>query len=227
MRKHQQKLIPLGLWLAIVGSFWIFAQQHNLTPVELVQQLSHFLAASSYGPLVFLAIFFIRPLLLFPNSVLMLLAGFLYGPLLGLVLAVVGETISAMVAYGIGLYFGVGLFRTEKKNKLSQYIDALKDNGFDAVLVMRLILLNVDLVSYSAGIFHVNWLPFLGATVLGSLAGTAAYVLAGASIEGEFIGELPEFDPWLIITAAILFASSLLLAWYVRRRRAPSQELAS
>jgi uncharacterized membrane protein YdjX (TVP38/TMEM64 family) len=226
IQKNKQKLIPLTLWLIIVGGFWIYAQQNNLSPTEMVQELSYFLQENPLGPLIFLAIFLIRPLLFFPNSMLMLLAGFLYGPLLGLVLGLTGETISAMIAYGIGLHFGTGLSQVEKsRSRLGQYADALKRNGFESVLVMRLLLFNVDFVSYSAGILQVNWLSFLGATALGSLAGTTAYILAGASIEGEFTGELPDLDPLLFSVAAILFVGSLVIAWYVRRRQRQAESV--
>ena len=220
LQKHKQKLIPFGLWLLIVGGFWLYAQQSNLTPVEMLQQVIYFLQENPFGPVIFLAMFLIRPILLFSNSVLMLLAGFLYGPILGLVLALSGETISAMVAFGIGWFFGQGLLPEGKEqSKLEKYATALQRNGFEAVLVMRLILLNYDFVSYTAGILHVNWQAFLWATLLGSLAGTIAYVLAGASVEGEFTGRLPELDPLMIGVAAVSFVASLALAWYVRRRQ--------
>ena len=226
IQKNKQKLISLTLWLIIVGGFWLYAQQNNLSPTEIVQELSYLLQTNSLGPLIFMAIFLIRPLLFFPNSVLMLLAGFLYGPLLGLVLGLAGGTISAMIAYGIGLHFGSGLSQVEEsRNRLGQYADVLKRKGFEAVLVMRLLLFNVDLVSYFAGILQVNWLSFLGATVLGSLAGTTAYILAGASIEGDFIGQLSEPDPLLLSMAATLFVGSLVIAWFVLRRQRQAESL--
>jgi len=220
IKKHRQKVIPLLLWLLIMGGFWIYAQQGDLSPVEMLRAVSNLLQDHPLGPVLFLAMFLIRPLLLFSNSVLMLLAGFLYGPVFGLVYALTGETISAMVAFGIGWFFGKGLLpEGREQSKLEKYAAALQRNGFEAVLFMRLILLNYDFVSYTAGILHVNWLSFLWATILGSLAGTVAYVLAGASIEEEFIDQLPEPDPLLISVAAVSFVASLALAWYVRRRQ--------
>lgn len=226
LQKHKQKLIPLLLWLLIMAGFWIYAQQSELSPVEMLQQVIYFLQENPFGPVIFLAMFLIRPILLFSNSVLMLLAGFLYGPILGLVLALTGEIISAMVAFWIGWFFGKGLLpEGQEQSKLERYATALQQNGFETVLIMRLILLNYDFVSYTAGILHVNWQAFLWATILGSLAGTVAYVLAGASVEGEFTGQLPELDPLLIGVAAVAFVASLLLAWYVRRRQQNATEL--
>jgi uncharacterized membrane protein YdjX (TVP38/TMEM64 family) len=220
IKKHKRKLIPLLLWLLIMGGFWIYGQQSDLSPLEMVRVVSDLLQDHPLGPILFLAMFFIRPLLLFSNSVLMLLAGFLYDPVFGLVYALAGETISAMVAFAIGWFFGKGLLpEGREQSKLEKYAAALQRNGFEAVLIMRLVLLNYDFVSYTAGILHVNWLSFLWATILGSLAGTVAYVLAGASIEEEFTGQFPELDPLLIGVAAAAFAASLALAWYVRRRQ--------
>jgi uncharacterized membrane protein YdjX (TVP38/TMEM64 family) len=220
IKKHKQKVIPLLLWLVIVGGFWIFAQQSDLSAIEMLQKVVDFLQDNPLGPVIFLVMFLIRPLLLFSNSVLMLLAGFLYGPILGFVLGLSGSTISAMVAFWIGWFFGKGLLpEGEQQSKVEKYAAALQRNGFEAVLIMRLVLLNYDFVSYTAGILHVNWQAFLWATILGSLAGTVAYVLAGASVEGDFTGQLPELDPLLIGVAAVAFVASLALAWFVRRRQ--------
>ena len=225
-QKNKQKLIPLTLWLVIAGGFWMYARQTDLSLTKVVDRFSYFLRENPFGPLLFLAIFLIRPLLFYPNSVLMVLAGFLYGPLLGLLLGLIGETMTAMAAFGIGLHFGAGLFQTQRsQTKLGQYTEALKHNGFQTVLIMRLLMFNVDLISYPAGILHVNWLSFLGATILGSLIGTPAYILAGASIEGDFTGQLPDLDPLLSSVAAILFVGSLVIAWFVRRRQRQAESV--
>jgi uncharacterized membrane protein YdjX (TVP38/TMEM64 family) len=217
LQRHAQKLIFASLWLIILGSYWGYLTYHNESPMVTAQSLSQFLQKSVYGPIIFLAIFLIRPLILFPTSILTILSGFLFGPFWGVAYALTGDLSSALVAYWVGYYFGQDLFQNRKQAMVNRYADYLQRNSFESVLIMRLLLLNYDFVSYLAGLVHIHWRAFLLATALGSITGIVSYVLAGASIEGQFDGRLPSFDPWMISLSILLFGLSLALAWYLRR----------
>jgi uncharacterized membrane protein YdjX (TVP38/TMEM64 family) len=217
VQRHRQKFIVVGLWLLILAGFWVYTGQNNLSPREAARQLSHFLQSNIYGPFFFVAIYLVRPLVLFPTAVMTMLAGFLFGPVWGVVYAMAGNLASAMVAYGMGHYVGQGLLESRKSEGLaSRYTNYLRRNSFEAVLTMRLILLHFDTVSYVAGFLRVNWRGFLLATGLGSLAGVVSYVLAGASIEGNFDGSLSSLDPRMLAVAVLLFVASFGLAWLLR-----------
>ncbi len=84
--------------------------------------------------------------------------------------------------------------------------------------MMRLVYAPYDLVNYLAGSLKIRWTPFILATVLGSLPGTLSFVLFGASVEGDFTGEMPRLHPLLLLTSALIFAGSLLLSMYLKRR---------
>ncbi len=215
-QKQGQKLLVLGLWLGILGGYWGYTSLYNLSPVETARQLGEFLQTSLYGPVIFIALYLVRPLLFFPTSILTLLAGFLFGPLLGVACVFSGNIIASMVAYVVGYYFGQD-WLTFDRSLIKRYTAYVKDNAFEAVLLMRLLLLNFDLVSYVSGLLRVNWQAFVWGTALGSTAGAISYVLAGASIEGQFTGQLPTLNPWMLGIAALLFAASFILAWYLRR----------
>ena len=65
------------------------------------------------GPLVYLAFYAARPLVLSRASLLTLAAGFVFGAVLGTLLVVLGSNISASVAYVVGRYFGGRLLDSE------------------------------------------------------------------------------------------------------------------
>ena len=55
------------------------------------------------------------------------------------------------------------------------------DRPFLGILIARLIpVIPFTLLNYAAGLSSVRFLPFLGATVIGMLPGTASYVAVGA-----------------------------------------------
>ncbi len=209
----------LFLWCGLLGGYYWYAWQHGVSPLEAVQRLVELMTSSTLGPLVYVALYAARPLVLFPASLLTLAAGFVFGPVLGTLLVILGSNISASIAYVVGRYFGGRLLDSERATGMTRrYTERLRENGFESVLMMRLVYAPYDLVNYLAGSLKIRWTPFILATVLGSLPGTLSFVLFGASVEGDFTGEMPRLHPLLLLTSALIFAGSLLLSMYLKRR---------
>lgn len=218
-RRHGYKLIALTFWLLVLGGYQWYAWRNDLSPFAVAQQLIGLLAGSAYGPLLFIVAYMLRPLLLFSAALLSIAAGFVWGPVWGVVYTLIGSNSSATIAYLVGRFFGRGLLRDDQATGLAQrYADRLRSNSFIAVMTMRMLLLPYDLVSYLAGFLHIDYKAFITATILGSIPGTFAFVLAGASIQGEFRDGLPGFDPRVFAASLAIFGLSLLIARYLKRR---------
>ncbi|MGD9749593.1 MAG: TVP38/TMEM64 family protein [Acidimicrobiia bacterium] len=169
-----------------------------------------------------------RPLVLFPATVLTLAAGLLFGPVIGLGAAVLAANGSALLAYSVGRLLGPSGLSTAKAasvgssdndgGTIASWRSRLRDNSFEAVLLMRLLFLPYDAVNYGAGFLRVRWRPFLGATALGSLPGTFAFVLAGSSLE-RLDGANLRIDPVALAASVIVLTASLVLARVLRHRR--------
>lgn len=218
-RRHGQKLIALGFWLLVLGGYQWYAWRNDLSPFEAVQQLIGLLATSGYGPLLFIAIYILRPLILFSAAALSIAAGFLFGPVWGVVYTLIGSNASATVAYYVGRFFGRGLLTGDQAAGIAQrYADRLRSNSFVAVMTLHMMFLPYDLVNYLAGFLRIDYKAFITATILGSIPGTFAFVLAGASIQGDFSDGLPGFDPRVFASSLAIFGISLLIARYLKRR---------
>lgn len=219
LRRHGRKLVALSLWLGMLGVYHWYAWQQDLTPLGAVQRLTGFMATGAYGPLVYIAFYAVRPLVLFPASLLTLAAGFVFGPVLGIVFTILGSSISAGVAYLVGRCFGGRLPDSGRAAGVTlRYADRLRSNSFESVLLMRLVYVPFDLVNYLAGFLRVGWRPFILATVLGSLPGTTSFVLFGASIEGGFTGGAPKLNLWVLLASVLMLVGGLLLSRYLKRR---------
>ncbi|MDQ3397303.1 MAG: VTT domain-containing protein [Deinococcota bacterium] len=216
LQRNSQKIVPLLLWLALLATYLVYAFQHELSPLEAVRALAGFMAQSPYGPLLFILAYTLRPLLLFSAALLTVAAGFLFGPLWGVVYTLVGSNLGATLAYGIGTFFGKELLQ-EGEGRLTRYLEGMRHHAFETVLVMRFLFLPYDLVNYAAGFLRVNYAAFLLATILGSLPGTLAFVLFGASSEGVLEGA-PQVRPWVLLASAAIFVASLALSKLIRRR---------
>jgi len=209
-------MLALSFWVLLLGGYQFYAWRNGLTPIEAGRVLVGFMGNGLVGALVFLAVYTVRPLIFFPASVLTVGAGFVFGPILGVVLTVIGSNASAMVAYLAGRYFGEGLVRSE--GVVRRYTRRLRENSFETVLTMRFVFLPYDLVNYLAGFLRIAPFPFILATALGSIPGTVAFVLLGASLETDFAAGTIGFDPRVLAASALIFALGIAASWYFKRR---------
>lgn len=237
-RKH--RILVLG-GLATGGCLLIVASARGVNPLALANHLASFLRTSRYGPLLYIAADTIRPLTLFPDSLMTLGSGLLFGPVVGVVVSIVGTNTSAMVAYGVGRKLRQSL-RSSNVNSdvrslenrvvqggtfskqarvqrlMNEYGQRMQQRPFESTLIMRGLFLPFDLVSYVAGILELRWQPFLFGTALGALPGMSAGVLAGASLHGRTIHGLPRFNLATLAASGVMLVGSLGVASALRRR---------
>lgn len=220
---HTQKLIALLFWVVLFSSYQWYAYSHQLSPLQVVQQLLTFLADSFWGPPVYIFLYAIRPLILFPSTPLTLVGGFIFGPVWGVFYTILASNTSAMVGYFVGRYFGQGFLPEDESNNLAQrYAARLRQNSFETILIMRFVFMPYDLINYLAGFLRIKWLPFILATALGSIPGTIAFIGFGASIE-RFDGAIPSLNPVTLTVSIVIFIVSLLLARVFKKREGISK----
>ena len=220
---HAQKLIALFFWVILFSSYQWYAYSHQLSPLQVVQQLLAFLTDSFWGPLLYILLYALRPLILFPSTPLTLVGGFIFGPVWGVFYTVLASNSSAMVAYFVGRYFGQGLLpEGESDNFVQRYAIRLRQNSFETILIMRFVFMPYDLINYLAGFLRIKWLPFILATALGSIPGTIAFIWFGASIE-RFDGAIPSLNPITLAASLVIFVISLLLSRVFKKREGISK----
>lgn len=153
--------------------------------------------------------------------------GFLYGPALGLALVVLASNGSAMVAYGLARWLGDGLVTGPGAGgRLARWTSRMRERSFQTVIVMRLLYLPFDLVSYLAGAIRVRPLPFLAGTAIASAPASVAFVLFGASLE-SFEGGTPRLDVPVLVGSVLLLLAGLSVAELLRRREGTSRRHAA
>lgn len=221
LRRHGQKLVGAAFWLALIGGYWWYTNQNDMTVRDSAEQLAVFLTTSALGPVLYVVLYVIRPLIFFPATIITVIGGFLFGPVAGIIYTVIGSNSSAMLAYVVGHYFGRGLLDSEEGESLiARYAGRMRRNSFESVLIMRLLFLPYDLVHYVAGFLRVDWKAFLLATAIGSIPGTISFVLLGTSfgtLDSLLNGEL-SVNPLALGASVGLILGSLLISRLVRRR---------
>ncbi len=157
-----------------------------LVPVPTAVQLRDW--AQSVGPwfpLTFFAAHVVVTVLPFPRTAFTLAAGLLFGPALGVLIAVTASAASAVLAVLAVRAAGWRLGPLATDHRVRALDARLRERGWPAVLSLRLIpAVPFSVLNYAAGASSVRVLPYTLATLAGVLPGTAAVVILGDALTG-------------------------------------------
>lgn len=193
------------LFLTAIVVVFLFLRGLNLDfsniTVESFKEKIH--AFGIWGPLVYIAFYLIRPLVLFPAGVLSASAGVIWGPGQGLLIVLVAAYISATAEFIIARYFARDAVERLVKGRMEGLDKAIERRGFITVLLIRLIPnLPWDVQNLGLGVTKVKFRDYFLATVIGIIPGSFAFVYLGASFI-SVVTNPAHF--WKIILAFILF----------------------
>ena len=137
----------------------------------------------SYGiwaPIIYLAIMALLAVVVFPDAVVVMAGGMVFGLVKGTILTSIGSFIGASIEFFMARKLGQEVVKKFIKKDLVMFRDRDKKEGFFVVLLLRLIpLFPFKVVSYSAGISDVDYKSFGLATWLGALPGIMVYTNLG------------------------------------------------
>ena len=174
-------------FIAILAAIVILIAVAVLVPLPTAVQLRDW--ATSVGPwfpLAFLAAHIVVTVFPFPRTVFTLAAGLLFGPYLGVPLAVLASTLSAVIALLLVRAAGWQLSRLVRHPRVDSLDARLRERGWPAIVSMRMIpAVPFSVVNYAAGASAVRVLPYTLATFVGLLPGTAAVVILGDALTGN------------------------------------------
>lgn len=188
---------------AIVGV--ILVAVALLVPLPTAVQLRDW--ATSLGawfPLAFLGAHIVVTVFPFPRTAFTLAAGLLFGPLLGISIAVLASTVSALLAVLLVRAVGWQFHRLVSHPAVDSLDARLRRRGWPAILSLRMIpAVPFSVLNYAAGASSVRLLPYTLATLVGLLPGTVAVVVLGDALTGNV-------NPLLVLVS--LLTASLGLA---------------
>lgn len=208
--KHRPQVIAAMVWIAVLVVANIYRQANNLSFPELASELADVLIDHWYGPLIYMIVYLLRPLVLFPASWLTALAGYVFGLWWGFGIAMIAGLASAILPYAVGRWFSEDSVPEagDQAGLMRRFAALIQRNPFQAVLTMRLLYLPYDAVSILAGSLRIPFISFFLATTIGNIGGTFAYVGLGAAIEGDIAsGELAVNPAILLVSVVILLVS--------------------
>lgn len=212
-----KRTLVIAAWVAAVVGWVLYQRSTGLGTIGSLQQFIDTARGEQWALLAFVVVYALRPIVLFPASLMTIAGGLLFGPVLGVGATIVGANASAMVAYWLARSLG---FEREHDpdtaGLMARWSTRMRTNSFETIMVMRLAFLPYDLVNYAAGLLRIRPVAFLLATAIGSLPGTVSFSLAGASIESLEDGP-SGIDPRVLVASVVLFILSVGISRYVKR----------
>lgn len=215
MKERTNKIIKIILLVAILIISFFFIRKYSLVDIRNI--------INSYGkngPIIYIALFSILPIFLFPVPILVLAAGIAFGLKWGTIYTVVASIINAILMYYIGRFIGRDYIENLIKNKLSKKLSnkLLSDNQktlASVFFVLRLIpLVSYNLINFASGLTKIKLPIYILTTVIGILPGLIIFLNAGdKSLNVKSYGFLIA----ILLLVFLTVISSFILKWYLKR----------
>ena len=203
-RRAALRWIVAGLLLAALAIGW------SLLPVgDWLRGLRDWIAGLGFrGVAIFAVIYAVGAVVMAPEAVLTIIAGFAYG-FWGLPLVLGAATVGASLAFLIARYFARDKVRLllERRRDLAAIDRAIAEDGWKIVALLRLSpLIPFNLQNYLFGVTAIPFRHFIAATFAGIIPGTALYTYLGALgnvSEGADLGKWAVFGGGLAATIVV------------------------
>lgn len=180
MKSNKKVKIALGLFAALMVCMF-FLNKTDLVKNISISDIRTFIdGKGSLGPIVYVILLTLLPLLLFPDSIIVIAGGMAFGLGWGIILTSIGSLLGGMISFYIARYVGKDFIQKYTKDLSVFRGKENKVNGFFLILILRLIpMFPFKVVSYSAGVTNVRAKDFAIATVIGSIPGIVVYTNLG------------------------------------------------
>lgn len=203
-------LLMVGIALA-----WHWTPLREWLDPEAVSAAGEYLHETGAAPLVVIAGYVVGSLVLFPVTVMILATAFIFGPLSGFLLSLLGCLSAATVTYGLGRLLGRDLVSRVAGSRLNRIRRRLARHGVLVVLIARILpVAPFTIVNLVAGASHIRLFEFLLGTALGMIPGIAAATV----FEHQLVTAIRNPDIYTLGTLAAIVAFIAAAVWSIRRR---------
>ncbi len=168
--------------------------------------------AGDAAPLLFMLVYIIGTVFFFPGTILTLLGGALFGPLLGTFFNLTAATIGSMLSFLIARYLASDWVENKAGGRLKQLINGVESEGWRFIAFTRLVpLFPFNLLNYALGLTKIKFSQYSLATFICMFPGAFAYTYLG------YIGKEAATGGEGIIQKAMLALALLALIAFLPR----------
>jgi len=173
-----RKILKIALFIAIASGIALgFIYRDQLDPNSLQHWVEN---AGNAAPLLFMLVYIIGTVFFFPGSILTLLGGALFGPVLGTFINIICATVGAMISFLIARFLAADWVAKKAGGRLKQLITGVENEGWRFVAFTRLVpLFPFNLLNYALGLSKISFSQYSIASLICMLPGSFAYTYLG------------------------------------------------
>lgn len=211
MLKSKNNIIKILLGLIIAICFFICFKCSVFNNCNAWSIKSYINSFGIFSPIVYIIMFTLVPLTLFPDGILAVSGGMAFGVVYGTIYTIIGAVCGGTLSFYIARFLGRSVVDKLVYGKGKWFEDGVEKKGFLIIFTLRLIpLVPFDIISYAAGLSKIKFKEFLLATVFGIMPGVFIFTNLG----DKFLNiKSPEF-----IIAAILLILLFLVSYFMKRK---------
>jgi len=208
------KLIRFSLFALLISGIALgIFYRDQLNPADLQNWIEN---AGSAAPLIFMLIYIVGTVFFLPGSVLTLLGGALFGPLIGTFINLTAATVGAMISFLISGFLGADWVAKKMASgndgRLKQIINGVENEGWRFVAFTRLVpLFPFNLLNYALGLTKISFSQYSIATYICMFPGALAYTYLG------YIGKEAATGGENLIQKAMLALALLAIVAFIPR----------
>ncbi|MGI4849249.1 MAG: VTT domain-containing protein, partial [Janthinobacterium lividum] len=170
-----RRLLALGgfaLLLVLLTVAWRWTPLRDWANLTALLNLARSLEALPFTGAAVVASFVVGGLLMVPVTLMIAVTGMVFGPFWGLLYALCGTMLSALVSYGLGAWLGRDTVRKLLGPRINRLSRRIAKRGILAMVVIRVLPVAPFLVvNVVAGASHIRLRDFLIGSFLGLLPG--------------------------------------------------------
>ena len=175
MNKAVIRVLILFSVIALISAAAIYREQLDVQHIQEWIDQAGFLA-----PLLFMVLYALATVSFFPGSVLTLLGGALFGPVLGTFYNLTGATLGALLAFLIARYLASDWVEQKTTGRARTLVKGVEAEGWRFVAFVRLVpLFPFNLLNYLLGLTRIPFLQYVIASYVFMLPGAIAYTYLG------------------------------------------------
>lgn len=189
----KKSIIKIVIAVGIIAVVYFVLKSYGVTDnirLENVPKIKTWVASfGAIAPLVYIGLYLVSTVFFLPGTPVTVLAGFVFGPLWGVLYASIASIISVSAAFLIARYVARDLVESwVKDNAQFGKIDAqVEEQGWRIVMLTRLVpIFPFNLQNYAYGLTSIRFTTYVIVSAIFMLPGTAVFVqLGGAFVSGE------------------------------------------
>ena len=225
MNNQKKKSLPIKPILLLVVVVAIIVISAKMGVGEKLGALQDWIRSLGVlGPLAFMVVYAVATVAALPGSALSIVAGAVFGPVLGVVTVIFAATLGASLAFLVSRYFARNSIEKwlEGNEKFRRLDELTARHGDIMVAITRLVpLFPFNLLNYGFGLTRVAFKTYVVWSFVCMLPGTILYVVGSAAVaEAVREGKVP----WLLVVVVALILGIIVVLGRQARKKLKEDE---